>query len=116
MDEIVARSGKDKKGLEMAKKMRRFCSSLKVEFMKRFAFALASVCFVLVGVPLGIRSHRKESSIGMAISLAVALGYYMVIILMLSCDELYAIRPELLIFAPALVCCAFGCWLLRRNT
>lgn len=113
---VIARAGNDKKGLEMAKKMRRFSCSLKVEFMKRFAFALASICFVLIGVPLGIRSHRKESSVGMAISLAVALGYYMVIILMLSFDEQYAIHPEMLIFAPAIACFIFGCWLLRRNT
>lgn len=113
---VVSRAGNDRKGLEMAKKMRRFSSSLKVEFMKRFAFALASICFVLIGVPLGIRSHRKESSVGMAISLAVALGYYMVIILMLSFDEQYALHPEMLIFAPAVACFIFGCWLLRRNT
>ena len=46
----------------------------KVELNKRFVFAMASLCFVLIGIPLGIRSQRKESSIGMAISLAVSLG------------------------------------------
>ena len=82
---------------------------------ERFVFALASVCFVLVGIPLGIRSHRKESSIGMAISLAVALGYYMVVILMLSFDEMYLIHPEFLIYLPAVACLALASWLLRRN-
>jgi lipopolysaccharide export LptBFGC system permease protein LptF len=35
---------------------------------------------------------------------------------MLSFDEQYAIHPEMLIFAPAIACFIFGCWLLRRNT
>ena len=47
----------------------------KVELSKRFVFAMASLCFVLIGIPLGIRSQRKESTVGMAISLAVSLGY-----------------------------------------
>ena len=110
-------SGPDPNGMkaQMLEYLRRQLSSLKVEISKRFAFALASVCFVLVGIPLGIRSQRKESSIGMAISLAVALGYYMVMILMLSLEERYRIHPEALIFLPALVCVALAGRLLRRH-
>lgn len=90
-------------------------ASLKVEFAKRLVFALASVCFVLVGVPLGIRSQRKESSIGMAISLAVSLGYYLVVILMLSFEERYALHPEILIFLPVLVCLALSVHFFRKH-
>ena len=107
----------DEKGMkaQLVEYLRRQLSSLKVELAKRFAFALASICFVLVGVPLGIRSQRKESTIGMAISLAVALGYYMVVILMLSFEERYLIHPEALIFLPALACILLGGRLLRRH-
>ena len=107
----------DEKGMkaQLVEYLRRQLSSLKVELAKRFAFALASICFVLVGVPLGIRSQRKESTIGMAISLAVALGYYMVVILMLSFEERYLIHPEVLIFLPALACILLGGRLLRRH-
>lgn len=87
----------------------------KVELNKRFVFAMASLCFVLVGIPLGIRSQRKESSIGMAISLAVSLGYYVVVILMLSCEEAYAIHPEFLIWIPVAVCLAFAARLIRKH-
>ena len=87
----------------------------KVELNKRFVFAMASLCFVLVGIPLGIRSQRKESSIGMAISLAVSLGYYVVVILMLSCEEVYAIRPELLIWIPVAACFVLATHLIRRH-
>ena len=87
----------------------------KVELNKRFVFAMASLCFVLVGVPLGIRSQRKESTVGMAISLAVSLGYYVVVILMLSCEEIYAIRPEILIWIPVVACILFASRLVRRH-
>ena len=90
-------------------------SSLKVEFSKRLVFAMASFCFVLVGIPLGIRSQRKESTVGMAISLAVSLGYYVVIILMLSCDEMHAVRPWLLIWLPVAACFLLSGLLVRKR-
>ena len=87
----------------------------KVELNKRFVFAMASFCFVLIGIPLGIRSQRKESTIGMAISLAVSLGYYVIVILMLSCEEIYAIRPDILIWLPVAVCFLLGVRLIRKH-
>ena len=87
----------------------------KVELSKRFVFAMASFCFVLIGIPLGIRSQRKESTIGMAISLAVSLGYYVIVILMLSCEEIYVIRPEILIWIPILICMVLSARLIRKH-
>jgi lipopolysaccharide export system permease protein len=94
---------------------RRELSTTKVELSKRFVFSMASICFVLIGIPLGIRSQRKESSIGMAISLAVSLGYYVVVILMLSCEEKYAIYPWYLIWLPVVVCGVLAVRLIRRH-
>lgn len=90
-------------------------SSLKVEFSKRMVFAMASICFVLVGIPLGIRSQRRESTVGMAISLAVSLGYYVVVILMLSCEGMEAIRPWYLIWLPVVACFALSAYLVRKH-
>ena len=116
----VARPASEgKEGPRAAETMREFTcrelSSLKVEFCKRLVFAMASLCFVLVGIPLGIRSQRRESTIGMAISLAVSLGYYVVIILMLSCDEMYAARPWLFIWLPVAACFMLAGWLVRKH-
>lgn len=93
----------------------RTVSEHKVELNKRFVFAMASVCFVLIGIPLGIRSQRKESTIGMAIALAVSLGYYAVVILMLSCEKVYAIHPEILIWIPAVACFVLAACLTRKH-
>lgn len=90
-------------------------SGHRVELSKRFVFAMASLCFVLVGIPLGIRSQRKESSIGLAISLGVALSYYVVAILMLSCEEMYFLRPEIVLWLPVFVCLGLSVWMVRRH-
>lgn len=98
-----------------AKNCRRELSKTKVELSKRFVFALASFCFVLIGIPLGIQAQRKESTVGMAISLAVALGYYLFVMLMLSLQKSYAIHPETLIFLPVGICLALSGWFVKRN-
>ena len=51
----------------------------------------------------------------MAIALAVALGYYLLVMLMLSLDRTYAIHPEFLIWLPVLVSLALGGVLVRKN-
>jgi lipopolysaccharide export system permease protein len=88
---------------------------LKVELSKRFVFAMASFCFVLVGVPLGIKAQRKESTIGMAIALAVSLGYYLVVILMLSLHKNYSIHPEILIWSGVAACLLLASRLIPKN-
>ena len=117
--ELLAKIREDKQaiksGAEPRKSGKKALSKLKVELSKRFVFAMASVCFVLVGIPLGIRSQRKESTIGMALSMAIALGYYLFAMLMLSMQKAYAIHPEALIWLPVAACFALSAWFVKRN-
>ena len=106
-------AGKELKLLR--KTLRRHLSDVKTEFQKRFVFAFASICFVLVGVPLGIRSQRKESTIGMAIALVTALCYYLVVILMTSMSRNYGAHPEILIWLPVVACGALASLLIPKN-
>jgi lipopolysaccharide export system permease protein len=92
-----------------------YLSDIQTEFQKRWVFAFASICFVLVGIPLGIRAQRKESSIGMAISLVVALSYYLVIMLMLSLSTNFKAQPEFLIWLPVLACALLASYLIPKN-
>lgn len=95
--------------------LKRERSKARVELAKRFVFAMAGICFVLIGVPLGIRAQRRESSVGMAISLAIALGYYLVVILMISLQKNYAVRPDFFIWLPVAVCFALSAHFLRKH-
>jgi lipopolysaccharide export system permease protein len=76
---------------------------------------LASLCFVVVGVPLGIKAQRRESTIGMAVALAVSLGYYMIVILALSLEKDFRFHPELLMWLPVLACGALAARLIPKN-
>lgn len=100
---------------KIRRELKRARSKLKVELSKRFVFAAASFCFIMIGVPLGIRAQRKESTIGMAISLAVAIGYYLLVMLMLSLQKNYAIHPEFLIWLPVIFTLALSMHFISKN-
>ena len=115
MERLARRTKKDEIGRKLIKDLKRDISRAKTEFSKRIVFALASVCFVLVGIPLGIKAQRKESSVGMAISLCIALGYYLVVILMLSIHKNHALYPHILIFSSVLFCASAAMYLVRKH-
>ncbi len=115
--EVRIEGDKDRKESAKArlKFLKRDRSAAKVELNKRFVFAAASFCFVLVGIPLGIRSHRKESSIGMALALAVSLGFYLVVIISDSCKKNFSMHPEFIIWLSVVLSLVFSVKLIRRN-
>ena len=51
----------------------------------------------------------------MAISLAISIGYYLVVMLMLSLQKNYAIHPEFLIWLPPLACFVLSGWFVKRH-
>lgn len=53
---------------------------LEAEMHRRLATAGSGVAFVLIGMPLAIRTRRAERSIGFAISLLLILGYYLLLL------------------------------------
>lgn len=120
---LAAQGGLEEKDASSRKKQekavkrdfKRNRSKLKVELSKRFVFAAASLCFVLVGVPLGIQSQRRESWAGIAISFAIILGYYLIVMLMLNLQKVYTIHPEYLIWLPVLVCFALSWRFISKN-
>ncbi|HNX33772.1 MAG TPA: LptF/LptG family permease [Kiritimatiellia bacterium] len=94
---------------------RKLLSVSRTEYHLRFVYACASICFVLVGMPLGIRAHRKESTIGMAVSLVVAMAFYLCVILFHSLDKFPDFQPYALLWIPVAACVAFAAFLIRRN-
>ncbi len=99
----------------LKKSLKRRFSDIMTEFQKRWVFAFASICFVLVGAPLGIRAQRRESTIGMAIALVTALCYYLVVILMTSISKNYAVYPYILIWIPVVLCMGLASYLIPKN-
>ena len=85
-----------------------------IELNQRVCLAIAPFMFVLIAIPLGIKSHRKESSTGMLLSLAVMFVYYIFIILSDTFDSLVGLRPWLLPWVPIISGQIAGFILLRR--
>lgn len=52
---------------------------LMTEIHKRLSMAFASLVFVLTGLPLAIRTGRKESSINFTVSMGIAFVYWILL-------------------------------------
>jgi lipopolysaccharide export system permease protein len=89
-------------------------SAARTEVSKRFSFSLASLAFALMGVPLAITAHRKETSIGFLLSLVIAFVYFFFIILADTVRNNPALHPEWLIWTPNVLFIALGAWLFLR--
>lgn len=87
---------------------------LLTELQRRFAFALAPFTFVLIGIPLAIRAQRRETSVGFVVSLAVVMGYYLLIILSKALEERAQWYPEIIVWLPNLVFQGLGFFLLWK--
>ena len=89
-------------------------SAAKTEVSKRFSFSLASFAFALIGVPLAITAHRKETSAGFLISLIVAFVYFIFILVADAMKENPKAHPELLIWLPNVLFIGLGLWLFYK--
>ncbi len=86
----------------------------KVEYQRRFSASLACLAFALVAVPLGITTHRKETSVGFALSLVIAFSYYVFIILATTFRNDPRMLPEALIWLPNIIFITLGAVMFFR--
>lgn len=88
----------------------------RVELNKRFSASLACVAFALIAVPLGITTHRKETSVGFGLSLVVAFTYFFFIIMADTFRNVPAAHPSFLIWVPNVLFITLGSFLFWRLT
>src|SRR5205085_10341157 len=89
-------------------------SATRTELNKRFSFPFSCVAFALIGVPLGITTHRRETSVGFAVGLIVAIFYFLFIIIADTMRANAKIHPELLVWFPNVLFIFLGFLLFRR--
>jgi len=89
-------------------------SASRTELNKRFSFPFACVAFAIIGVPLGVTAHRRETSIGFAMALIVATTYFLFVIIGDTLRGNPHAHPELLVWFPNVLFIVLGVLLFRR--
>ena len=81
---------------------------------EKLNLSLAVFSVALVGVPLGIKVSRRETSANLGIALLLVMGYYLLTVMVKWLDGRPEFRPDLLLWLPNLLFIAVGAGLFRR--
>jgi len=87
---------------------------VQMQIQKNFAMAFSIFSMVVLAVPLGIKASRTETFANLAIALALALTYYMMLVLISWLEKYPACRPDILIWVPNLIFQSAGGYLIWR--
>ncbi|MCE9614174.1 MAG: LptF/LptG family permease [Lentisphaerae bacterium] len=93
----------------------RYRMMLTVELHKRLSLGASCFAFAMLGIPLGIKAHRKESAVGLAMSLLVLFNYYAFILVAEALEKRPEMHPNLITWLPILISVVVGAWLIDRH-
>lgn len=87
---------------------------LELVLHDKFNLALAAFSFALIGLPLGIKVSRRETSANLGVALLLVLGFYALTVMVKWLDRHPEYRPDLLLWLPNALFIALGVRLFRR--
>ncbi len=91
---------------------------LELELNQRIALGFSPIAFLLLGLPLAVRTSRRETSIGLFLSVGLAGAYFVSIMIFNAFGNRPGIYPQYLLWIPNILYQAGGiyflCKLVRR--
>ena len=99
---------------DQVKEFARDQMKLELVYQDKFNTALAVFSLALIGVPLGIKVSRRETSANFGVALLLTLTYYLLTVAVKNLDRHPEYRPDLLLWVPNLLILGLGAWLFTR--
>ncbi len=97
---IYMKRGKDAAGVD--------ATAINVEINQRIALALAPIAFMMLGMPLAIRTSRRETSIGLILSVALGALYYGGVLVSDALRNNTQFYPQYVVWIPPFLFQLFG--------
>jgi len=91
-------------------------TKLIVEANQRVSIAIGCFSFMLIGIPLGVKSHRRETSTGMILSLVIVFAYYLFIVVAKALVDYPGLHPNLILWLPLIAAQFCGLCLIKRSS
>ncbi len=89
--------------MQIARKRNESTTGLEIEMNRRIAMGLAPIALVLLGLPLAIRTSRRETSVGLFLGVILSVVYFMAIIIFISLESKAFLFPQYLLWLPCIL-------------
>jgi len=89
-------------------------SQSQIEVNKRVSLSMACFAFTLMAIPLGMKTNRRDSHLGLFLCIIMAFLYYFMTIFANSMADKTVLKPDLLIWIPLVIAQVLGFLMLRR--
>jgi lipopolysaccharide export system permease protein len=87
---------------------------LSIILHEKYTFSLAVFAFAMIGVPLGIKVSRRETSANLGLALLLVLGFYLLTVVVKWLDRRPELHPDYLLWLPNVLFLGLAIWLFTR--